>query len=80
MTITECVRLHPGSTLAEIIKLTGREKSSVCGSLSLLYSQGILTRETNESGNYVYHINDMPYGCNNRLTLMFNQLLREARR
>lgn len=73
MTITEFVRLNPGLTLADIIKLTGREKSSVCGSLSLLYSQGILTRETNESGNYVY-------GCNNRLTLMFNQLLREARK
>lgn len=80
MTITEFVRLNPGLTLAEIIKLTGREKSSVGGSLALLYSQGILTRETNESGNYVYHINDMPYGCNNRLTMMFNQLLREARR
>ncbi|ECI3886750.1 MarR family transcriptional regulator [Salmonella enterica subsp. enterica] len=80
MTITECVRLHPGSTLVDIIKLTGRTKSSVGGSLALLCNQGILTRETNDDGNYIYRINDMPYGCNNRLNLMFNQLLREARK
>ncbi|EDN8395329.1 hypothetical protein AH207_001214 [Salmonella enterica subsp. enterica] len=80
MTITECVKLHPCSTLNDIVKLTGRTKSSVGGSLVQLCNQGILTRETNDNGDYVYRINDMPYGCNNRLSLMFNQLLREARR
>ncbi|MFI7783468.1 hypothetical protein EN46_06680 [Citrobacter amalonaticus] len=80
MTITECVRRHPGSTLAEIIKLTGRTKSSVGGHLNQLCSDGILIRETNNNGNYIYRVNDIPYGCSNRLSLMFNQLLREARR
>ncbi|HGA5699002.1 TPA: hypothetical protein ACIS09_001657 [Salmonella enterica subsp. enterica serovar Birkenhead] len=80
MTITECVRRYPGSTLAEIIDLTGRTKSSVGGSLNQLCLEGTLIRETNNNGNYVYRVNDMPYGSNNRLSLMFNQLLREARR
>ncbi|EDQ2390008.1 MarR family transcriptional regulator [Salmonella enterica subsp. enterica] len=80
MTITECVRRYPGSTFAEIIELTGRTKSSVGGSLNQLCLDGTLIRETNNNGNYTYHVNDMPYGCSNRLSLMFNQLLRKARR
>ncbi|EBY1953826.1 MarR family transcriptional regulator [Salmonella enterica subsp. enterica serovar Sandiego] len=79
MTVMEYVMLHPGSTSVEIARGLGRTASSVGGSLRPLYSSGVLVRETNDNGESVYRVNDMPFGCANRLTMIFNQRLSEAR-
>ncbi|EBJ7457271.1 hypothetical protein ACFDWB_005352 [Salmonella enterica] len=79
MTVMEYVMLHPGSTSGEIARGLGRTTSSVGGSLRPLYNSGALVRETNDKGEDVYRVNDMPFGCANRLTMIFNQRLSEAR-
>ncbi|ECH0822122.1 MarR family transcriptional regulator [Salmonella enterica] len=79
MTVMEYVMLHPGSTSGEIARGLGRTTSSVGGSLTSLYNSGALVRETNDNGDSVYRVNDMPFGCANRLTLIFNQRLSEVR-
>ncbi|EAA2617521.1 MarR family transcriptional regulator [Salmonella enterica] len=79
MTVMEYVMLHPGLTSGEIARGLGRTASSVGGSLTSLYNSGSLVRETNDRGESVYRVNDMPFGCANRLTMIFNQRLSEAR-
>ncbi|EED3922793.1 MarR family transcriptional regulator [Salmonella enterica subsp. enterica serovar Give] len=79
MTVMEYVMLHPGLTSGEIARGLGRTSSSVGGSLTSLYNSGSLVRETNDRGESVYRVNDMPFGCANRLTMIFNQRLSEAR-
>ncbi|ECG1392090.1 TPA_asm: hypothetical protein GNB58_005099 [Salmonella enterica subsp. houtenae serovar 45:g,z51:-] len=79
MTVIEYVMLHPGSTSVEIARGLGRTACSVGGSLRPLYSSGALVRETNDNGESVYRVNDMPFGCANPLTMIFNQRLIEAR-
>lgn len=79
MTVFEYLQAHPNATSAEIAK--GLNKTaSIAGSLSQLYTTGRIVKSGIRNGIPTYRINDMPFGCSNSLTMMFNQLLNTARK
>lgn len=79
MTIFEYVSQNPGKTASEIARAMGKSTSGVTGSLSQMRYIGRILEETDKEGVTTWRVNDLPFGCNNRLSIMFNQLLREVR-
>ncbi|TNL10473.1 hypothetical protein CYD30_10075 [Kosakonia cowanii] len=79
MTIFEYVSQDPGKTSTEIARAMGKSTSVVTGSLSRMRYIGRILDETNKEGVITWRVNDLPFGCSNRLIMMFNQLLREVR-
>lgn len=80
MTVYEYVEAHPDATSGDIARATGKKAPAVASALSQLYSTGRVIKSGTRNGAVTYRVNDLPFGCGNELTLMFNQLLREARR
>lgn len=70
---------HPDLTSGEIARAMGRTKCSVSGHLKQMLATGRVIRTGTRNGNPTWSVNDMPFGCSNRLTLMFNHLLKECR-
>ena len=79
MTIFEYIQSHPNTTSSEIARSMNKNPSSVSGMLSQLYSAGRIVKSGVRRGVPAYRVNDMPFGCSNSLTMMFNQLLNRAR-
>ncbi|EPF2243723.1 TPA: FeoC-like transcriptional regulator [Citrobacter freundii] len=79
MTIFEYIQSHPNTTSGEIARGMNKNPSSVSGMLSQLYSAGRIVKSGDRKGIPTYRVNDMPFGCSNNLTMMFNQLLNKAR-
>lgn len=79
MTIFEYVSQNPGKTSAEIARAMGKSTSVVTGSLGQMCSIGRVLAETNREGVTTWRVNDLPFGCSSRLSMMFNRLLREVR-
>lgn len=79
MTIFEYIQSHPSTTSGEIARNMNKNPSSVSGMLSQLYGTGRIVKSGVRKGIPTYRVNDMPFGCSNNLTMMFNQLLNKAR-
>jgi len=79
MSPLEYIRFNPNVTASEVAFAVGKETSSVHSILSGLCSKRILIRKQNHRKEWLYRVNDMPFGCNNELTMMFNQLLVKRR-
>ncbi|MDF5768435.1 hypothetical protein P4B29_24360, partial [Citrobacter freundii] len=69
----------PNATSAEIAKGLNKKTASIAGSLSQLFTTGRIVKSGVRKGIPTYRVNDMPFGCSNSLTMMFNQLLNRAR-
>ncbi|EAA7726567.1 winged helix-turn-helix domain-containing protein [Salmonella enterica] len=81
MTIFEYLQDHPDSTSSEIAKALNKKTSAVASTLSHLRATGRVVKSSRpNSDTPVYRVNELPFGCSNRLTMMFNHLLREVRR
>lgn len=81
MTVFEYVRANPDSTSNEIAKALNKKTSAVASALSHLRATGRVVKLCCPNSDIpVYRVNDLPFGCSNRLTMIFNQLLREVRR
>ncbi|EML3652185.1 MULTISPECIES: hypothetical protein [Citrobacter freundii complex] len=79
MTVFEYLQAHPNATSAEIAKGLNKKTALIAGSLSQLFTTGKIVKSGIRKGIPTYRVNDMPFGCNNSLTMMFNQLLNRAR-
>ncbi|EPE6974850.1 hypothetical protein R9Y17_002061 [Citrobacter freundii] len=79
MTVFEYLRAHPNATSAEIVKGLNKKTASIAGALSQLYGTGRIVKSGIRKGIPTYRVNDMPFGCSNSLTMMFNLLLNSAR-
>ncbi|MEG2398622.1 MAG: hypothetical protein RSE33_16355 [Hafnia sp.] len=79
MTVFEYLKAHPNTTSGEIAKGMNKKTPAVAGALSQLYTTGRIVKSGIHNGIPTYHINDMPFGCSNSLSMMFNQLLNRAR-
>ncbi|CAH6223334.1 MULTISPECIES: hypothetical protein [Citrobacter freundii complex] len=79
MTVFEYLQAHPNTTSGEIAKGMNKKTPAVAGALSQLYGTGRIVKSGVRKGIPTYRINDMPFGCSNSLTMMFNQLLNRAR-
>ncbi|BCU49144.1 Uncharacterised protein [Citrobacter amalonaticus] len=80
MTVFEYVQAHPNTTSSDIAKALHRRTPVVAGALSQLYTTGHIVKTGVRGGAPTYRVNDLPFGCSNPLTLMFNQLLQAVRR
>ncbi|EDR8775369.1 hypothetical protein GTT02_004578 [Salmonella enterica] len=80
MTVFEYLPAHPNATSAEIAKGLNKKTASIAGALSQLYGTGRIVKSGVRKGIPTYRVNDMPFGCSNSLTMMFNQLLNTARK
>ena len=80
MTVFEYLQAHPNATSAEIAKGLNKKTASIAGSLSQLFTTGRIVKSGVRKGIPTYRVNDMPFGCSNSLTMMFNQLLNTARK
>lgn len=80
MTILEYIQAHPNTTSGEIARGMNRRTPAVAGALSQLYITGRIVKSGVRGGVPTYRLNDLPFGCSNTLTLMFNQLLLAVRR
>lgn len=80
MTVFEYLQAHPNTTSSEIAKGMDKKTPAVAGALSQLYTTGRIVKSGIRNGIPTYRINDMPFGCSNSLTMMFNQLLSRARK
>ncbi|ECF2366366.1 hypothetical protein E1890_16990 [Salmonella enterica subsp. enterica serovar Mountpleasant] len=79
MTVIEYLKNNPRSTTQQIAEGTGKAMKSVSGQIANSLCTGAIIREKGKGGLMVYRVNDMPFGCGNSLTMMFNELLRGAR-
>ncbi|EBH3309207.1 hypothetical protein FZ467_09440 [Salmonella enterica] len=79
MTVFEYLQAHPNATSAEIAKGLNKKTASIAGALSQLYGTGRIVKSGVRKGIPTYRVNDMPFGCSNSLTMMFNQLLSRVR-
>lgn len=79
MTVFEYLQAPPNATSAEIAKGLNKKTASIAGSLSQLFTTGRIVKSGVRKGIPTYRVNDMPFGCSNSLTMMFNQLLNRAR-
>ena len=79
MTVFEYLQAHPNATSAEIARGLNKKTASIAGSLSQLFTTGRIVKSGVRKGIPTYRVNDMPFGCSNNLTMMFNQLLKRAR-
>ena len=70
MTVFEYLQAHPNTTSGEIAKGMNKKTPAVAGRI---------VKSGARKGIPTYRVNDMPFGCSNRLTMMFNQLLNRAR-
>ncbi|HCA7354936.1 TPA: hypothetical protein MX306_001201 [Citrobacter freundii] len=80
MTVFEYLQAHPNATSAEIAKGLNKKTASIAGSLSQLFTTGKIVKSGVRKGIPTYRVNDMPFGCSNSLTMMFNQLLSRVRK
>ncbi len=80
MTVFEYLQAHPNTTSGEIAKGMNKKTPVVAGALSQLYSTGRIVKSGVRKGIPTYRVNDLPFGCSNNLTLIFNQLLRNVRK
>ncbi|WP_436856372.1 hypothetical protein [Citrobacter tructae] len=80
MTVFEYVQAHPNTTSGDIARGMNKRTPAVAGVLSQLYTTGRIVKSGFREGVPTYRVNDLPFGCSNTLTLMFNQLLRDVRR
>lgn len=79
ITMIEFLKANPDLTTREIAAALGRGMSSVGGQLRQLHGAGQITQDGFRDGSPIWRINDMPFGCANRIRLMFENLLRECR-
>lgn len=79
MTVFEYIQAHPNTTSGEIARGMNRRTPAVAGALSQLYTTGRIVKSGVRGGVPTYLVNDLPFGCSNTLTLMFNRLLRAVR-
>lgn len=80
MTILDYIATHPGCSGGEIAAALNTPTTAINAELRRLWRCGLVIREERKTGGrFSYKVNPMPFGCGNPLTLMFNQLLKEAR-
>lgn len=80
MTVFEYLQGHPNATSSEIARAMGKKTPAVASALSQLYATGRIVKSGARGGIPTYRVNDLPFGCSNNLTLIFNQLLRNVRK
>ena len=80
MTVFEYLQDNLNSTAGDIARAMGRKTAPVASAISQLYSTGRIVKSGAIKGVPTYRVNNLPFGCSNPLTLMFNRLLREVRR
>ncbi|KNC93635.1 hypothetical protein GM31_18820 [Trabulsiella odontotermitis] len=78
-TTFEFLSAHPDLTSGEIARAMGRSVCSISGQMRQMLAAGRVVQTGIRNGIPTWRINDMPFGCHNRMTMMFNQLLREHR-
>lgn len=79
ITMIEFIKANPDLTTREIAAALGRGMSSVNGQLRQLHGAGKVTKNGLRNGAALWRFNDMPFGCANRIRMMFENLLRECR-
>ncbi|HHR1110286.1 TPA: hypothetical protein ACS3AL_002697 [Raoultella ornithinolytica] len=79
ITMIEFLKANSDLTTREIATALGRGMSSVSGQLRQLHGAGQIVQNGLRNGVIIWRFNDMPFGCANRLRMMFESLLRECR-
>ncbi|WP_241721961.1 hypothetical protein [Raoultella sp. HC6] len=79
ITALEFLRANPDLTTREIANALSRTMASVNGQLRQLHGAGQITQSGQRNGVITWRFNDMPFGCANRIRMMFENLLRECR-
>ncbi|PFF94823.1 winged helix-turn-helix domain-containing protein [Escherichia albertii] len=81
MNALDYIRKHPDCSGAEIAAALNLPVTTAAAQLRKLWKAGKVTRkERSTGGRFSYRVNELPFGCSNPLTHMFNQLLKEARK
>ena len=79
ITMIEFLKANSDLTTREIATALGRGMSSVNGQLCQLHGAGQIVQGGLRNGAALWRFNDMPFGCANRIRMMFENLLRECR-
>lgn len=79
ITMIEFLKANSDLTTREIATALGRGMASVNGQLRQLHGAGQITQSGLRNGVITWRFNDMPFGCANRLRMMFDSLLRGCR-
>ncbi len=79
ITALEFLRANPDLTTREIATALGRGMASVNGQLRQLHGAGQITQGGLRNGVITWRFNDMPFGCANRIRMMFESLLKQCR-
>lgn len=79
ITALEFLRSNPDLTTREIATALGRGMASVNGQLRQLHGAGQITQSGLRNGVITWRFNDMPFGCANRIRMMFENLLKDCR-
>ncbi|CAH5717465.1 hypothetical protein AI2943V1_3555 [Klebsiella oxytoca] len=79
ITMIEFLKSNSDLTTREIATALGRGMSSVNGQIRQLHGTGQIVQSGLRNGAALGRFNDMPFGCANRIRMMFENLLRECR-
>ncbi|VTM99374.1 Uncharacterised protein [Raoultella planticola] len=79
ITALEFLKTNPDLTARQIANALGRGMASVNGQLRQLHGGAQIVQSGLRDGVITWRFNDMPFGCANRLRMMFESLLRECR-
>ncbi|NRG20253.1 FaeA/PapI family transcriptional regulator [Klebsiella michiganensis] len=79
ITMIEFLKANSDLTTREIATALGRGMSSVNGQLRQLHGAGQIVQSGLRNGAALWRFNDMPFGCANRIRMMFENLLKECR-
>lgn len=82
-TIKKYITAHPGRTIEQIANGVPCRHGAVNDYIRTAMRDGLVIRSVNSSGQSVYSVvekENVPFGCANPMTALFNQLLAEARK
>ncbi|EON4222764.1 MarR family transcriptional regulator [Escherichia coli] len=80
MTVIEYIRENPDCSRQDIALALGKSTVSVGNQSSLLLWKGLIVKTGAENKMILYRVNNLPFGYNNPLSVMFNQLLKQVRK
>lgn len=81
--IRKYIRENPGLTVAQIVSGMPCRKNTAESYIRNAFRDGYLARSVNQNGEFTWSVietTEMPFGCGNPLTLMFNHALAEVRK
>ncbi|EHB0077965.1 MarR family transcriptional regulator [Escherichia coli] len=79
MAVIEYIQENPDCSREDISLALGKSAVSSSNKLSRLLWNGVIVRTGEKNKMILYRVNNLPFGYSNPLSVMFNQLLKQAR-